>query len=94
MFCTAPTGAGKTVLALAVIRRTLRTSYKQRVFYLCPTKALVNQVYLQVCETFYKVYPAMRYGSTRGSYRAPLRHNAGGMLHLLQSTSHGWLHHV
>lgn len=43
---------GKTEIALTAISKVLRSSPHARVFYISPTKALVNQIYLEVMTRF------------------------------------------
>lgn len=45
LLVTAPTGSGKTEIALeAIIQVLAEGDPAARVFYVCPTKALINQV--------------------------------------------------
>jgi superfamily II RNA helicase len=44
--------SGKTEIALIAIEQVLRSSPTARVFYISPTKALVNQIYLEVMSRF------------------------------------------
>ncbi|CAE7890243.1 unnamed protein product, partial [Symbiodinium sp. KB8] len=52
----APTGSGKTFIAFYVIEKALRTSDEGIVVYVCPTKALANQVHAEIEARFEKSY--------------------------------------
>lgn len=52
----APTGSGKTFIAFYVMEKALRTSDEGIVVYVCPTKALANQVHAEIEARFEKSY--------------------------------------
>lgn len=56
MLVTAPTGSGKTEVAMKAIERILKKSDDGRIYYVCPTRALVHQCYAEVCARFKKHY--------------------------------------
>jgi superfamily II RNA helicase len=43
---------GKTEIAMLAIEKVLRSSNNKRVFYISPTKALVNQIFLEALSRF------------------------------------------
>jgi predicted RNA-binding Zn-ribbon protein involved in translation (DUF1610 family) len=51
---SAPTSTGKTFIAFYVIEKVLRESNNGRVVFVCPTKALVNQIYAEVFARYKK----------------------------------------
>jgi len=52
LLVTAPTGSGKTHVAYAAIFHVLKNHPTMRVYYVCPTKSLVNQIYCELVSIF------------------------------------------
>ncbi len=56
MLVCAPTSSGKTFIGFYAIETVLRRSDTGVVVFVCPTKALVNQVYAEIYATFRKTF--------------------------------------
>ncbi len=56
MLVCAPTSSGKTFIGFYAIETVLRRSDSGVVVFVCPTKALVNQVYAEIYATFRKTF--------------------------------------
>jgi len=57
LLVTAPTGAGKTMVALHAIQSMLEKSPDQKLVFCCPTKAMVNQIFAEIYNKFYHLKP-------------------------------------
>jgi hypothetical protein len=55
---SAPTGSGKTEVAMFALELVLRRSLTHRALYVCPTKALCNQLYGDISARFVRQHPA------------------------------------
>eukprot|EP01124_Arcella_intermedia_P018562 TRINITY_DN2556_c0_g1_i3.p1 TRINITY_DN2556_c0_g1~~TRINITY_DN2556_c0_g1_i3.p1 ORF type:complete len:2366 (+),score=523.77 TRINITY_DN2556_c0_g1_i3:3-7100(+) len=49
---SSPTGSGKTEVAMKGILEILKKGEDKRVVYICPTKALVNQIFIEILTRF------------------------------------------
>jgi superfamily II RNA helicase len=65
-----PTGSGKSLVAVAMLFRTLAT--RGRAFYTCPIKALVSEKFFELCELFGPEQVGMMTGDASVNRDAPI----------------------